>query len=102
MASWFAGLRPLAGARVACEPPADAVVSLRMADGGEASLALRGVQARQVTAAVPWRKTRSARGQLHYPGYFWSARSVTSTRTMPSPAMTATVTVSPGAPDLLY
>jgi hypothetical protein len=22
---------------------------------------------------VPWRKTRSARGQLHHPGYFWSA-----------------------------
>jgi hypothetical protein len=44
-----------------------------MADGGEASLPLRRVQARQVTVAVPWRKTRSARGQLHYPGYFWSA-----------------------------
>ena len=73
MASWFAGLRPLAGARAACEPPADALVSLRMADGGEASFPLRQVQARQVTAAVPWRKTRSARGQLHYPGYFWSA-----------------------------
>jgi hypothetical protein len=29
------------------------------------------------------------------------ARSVTSIRTMPSPAMTATVTVSPGAPDRL-
>jgi hypothetical protein len=44
-----------------------------MADGGEASLPLRRVQARQVTVAVPWRKTRGARGQLHYPGYFWSA-----------------------------
>jgi hypothetical protein len=40
------------------------MVSLRMGDGSEASLALRGVQARQVTAAVPGRKTRSARGQL--------------------------------------
>jgi hypothetical protein len=49
------------------------VVSLRMADGGEASFPLRQVQARQVIAAVPWRKTRSARGQAHYPGYFWSA-----------------------------
>jgi hypothetical protein len=49
------------------------VVSLRMADGGEASFPLRRVQARQVTEAVPWRKTRSARGQVHYPGYFWSA-----------------------------
>jgi hypothetical protein len=73
MASRFAGLRPLAGARAAFEPPADAVVSLRMADGGEASFPLRRVQARQVTEAVPWRKTRSARGQVHYPGYFWSA-----------------------------
>lgn len=55
------------------ENPADAMVSLRMADGGETSLPLRQVQARQVIAAVPWRKTRSARGQAHYPGYFWSA-----------------------------
>ena len=44
-----------------------------MADGGEASFPLRRVQGRQVIAAVPWRKTRSARGQAHYPGYFWSA-----------------------------
>lgn len=73
MASWFAGLRPVAGVPAADGLPADAMVSLRMGDGSEASLALRGVQARQVTAAVPWRKTRSARGQLHYPGYFWSA-----------------------------
>ncbi len=73
MASWFAGLRPLAGARAACELPADAVVSLRMADGGEASFPLLQVQGRQVVAAVPWRKARSARGQAHYPGYFWSA-----------------------------
>jgi hypothetical protein len=49
------------------------VVSLRLADGGEASLPPRQVQGRQVVAAVPWRKTRSARGQAHYPGYFWSA-----------------------------
>jgi len=49
------------------------VVSLRAADGGEASFPLRQVQARRVIAAVPWRKTRSARGQAHYPGYFWSA-----------------------------
>ena len=49
------------------------MVSLRTADGGEASVPLRQVQARQVIAAVPWRKTRSARGQAHYPGYFWSA-----------------------------
>lgn len=73
MASWFAGLRLLAGARAAGELPADAVVSLRMADGGEASFPLPQVRARQVAAAAPWRKTRSARGQVHYPGYFWSA-----------------------------
>jgi hypothetical protein len=54
-------------------PPADAVVSLRMADGGEASVPLSQVKARQVVAAVPWRKTRSVRGQVHYPGFFWSA-----------------------------
>jgi hypothetical protein len=52
------------------EPLADAVVSLRMADDGEASFPLRQVQGSQVVAAVPWRKTRSARGQAHYPGYF--------------------------------
>lgn len=46
---------------------------MRLPDGGETSLPLRQVQARQVIAAVPWRKTRSARGQAHYPGYFWSA-----------------------------
>jgi hypothetical protein len=73
MTSRFTGLPPLAGTRAAPELPADAVVSLRMADDGEASFPLRQVQARQVTAAVPWPKTRSARGQLHYPGYFWSA-----------------------------
>jgi hypothetical protein len=63
----------VAGTRAAGGPPSDAVVSLRMADGGEASFPLRQVQGRQVVAAVPWRKTRSARGQAHYPGYFWSA-----------------------------
>jgi hypothetical protein len=73
MASWFAGLYPVTGVRAECDPPADARVSLRMADGGEASFPLHQVQARHVTAAVPWRKTRTARGQLHYPGYFWSA-----------------------------
>ena len=73
MASRFAGLPPVAGIRAVGGPPADAVVSLRMADGGEASFPLRQVQGRQVIAAVPWRKARSARGQAHYPGYFWSA-----------------------------
>jgi len=73
MTSRFAGLPPVAGVRAAGGAPADAGVSLRMADGGEASFPLRRVQGRQVVAAVPWRKTRSARGQAHYPGYFWSA-----------------------------
>jgi hypothetical protein len=59
MASWFAGLRPLAGARAACELPADAVVSLRMADGGEASFPLRRVQGRLKSFAQS-RKSKSA------------------------------------------
>jgi hypothetical protein len=53
--------------------PVDAVVSLRLADGSEADVPLLRVRARQVAAAVPWRQARSARGQVHYPGYFWSA-----------------------------
>jgi hypothetical protein len=55
---------------------ADPVVSLRMADGSEAHRPLRDVRdvrARQVVTSVPWRGTRSARGQAHYPGYYWSA-----------------------------
>jgi hypothetical protein len=63
----------VAGVRAAGALPADAVVSLRMADGGEASFPLPQVRARQVASAVPWRQARSARGQVHYPGYFWSA-----------------------------
>jgi len=52
---------------------AEPMVSLRMADGSEVHRPLREVRARQVVAAVPWRGTRSARGQAHYPGYYWSA-----------------------------
>ena len=73
MASWFAGLPPVAGVRAADGPPVDAMVSLRMADVSEASCPLRQVQGRQMVTAVPWRKAGSARGQAHYPGYFWSA-----------------------------
>src|SRR6266571_950789 len=73
MASRFGGLPPVAGVRAAGEPAADVVVSQRTADGGEASFPLRQVQARRVIAAVPWRKARSARGQAHYPGFFWSS-----------------------------
>jgi hypothetical protein len=58
-----------AGAEASAEP----VVSLRMADGSEVRRAFRDVRARQVVAAVPWRAARSARGQSHYPGFYWSA-----------------------------
>ncbi len=34
---------------------------------------LRQVTAWQNGEAVPWRTTRSARGQVHYPGWYWSA-----------------------------
>lgn len=54
------------------EAPAEPVVSLRMADGSEVRRPLRDVRARQVVAAVPWRAARSARGQSHYPGFYWS------------------------------
>jgi hypothetical protein len=54
---------------------ADPVVSLRMADGSEVHRPFRDVRASQVAAAVPWRGTRSARGQAHYPGYYWCART---------------------------
>jgi hypothetical protein len=58
-----------AGLKASAEP----VVSLRMADGSEVRRPLRDVRARQVVAAVPWRAARSARGQSHYPGFYWSA-----------------------------
>jgi hypothetical protein len=54
------------------EVPAEPVVSLRMADGSEVRRLLRDVRARQVVAAVPWRAARSARGQSHYPGFYWA------------------------------
>jgi hypothetical protein len=31
------------------------------------------VTASQIVTAAPWRTARSARGQEHYPGYYWSA-----------------------------
>ncbi len=52
---------------------AEPVVSLRMADDSEVHRPLREVRAHHVVAAVPWRAARSARGQAHYPGYYWSA-----------------------------
>jgi hypothetical protein len=52
---------------------AEPVVSLRLVDGSEVRRPLRLAQAREVTAAVPWRATRSAKGQTHFPGFYWSA-----------------------------
>src|SRR5712691_7766994 len=48
-------------------------VSVRLRDGTVAERSLRLVLAGQVVSAAPWRMTRSARGQTHYPGYYWSA-----------------------------
>jgi hypothetical protein len=61
------------GGGAGLESFAEPAVSLRMADGSEVHRPLRDVRAYQVVAAVPWRATRSARGQAHYPGYYWSA-----------------------------
>ena len=65
--------------RADMEVSAEPVVSLRMADGSEVHRPLRDVRARQVVAAVPWRAPRSARGQSHYPGYYWSSEATGST-----------------------
>jgi hypothetical protein len=48
-------------------------VSVRLRNGTVSELPLRQVMASKVTQAAPWRVTRSARGQAHYPGYYWSA-----------------------------
>jgi hypothetical protein len=50
-------------------------VSVRLPDGAVSEGPLRLVTAGQVVAAGPWRSARSARGQAHYPGYYWSATS---------------------------
>jgi hypothetical protein len=50
-------------------------VSVRLPDGTVSERPLRRVTAGQVVRAGPWRVTRSARGQAHYPGYYWSATS---------------------------
>src|SRR5712691_2832921 len=51
----------------------DAVAWLRSPAGTEASRPLRLLRAAEVVAALPWRRVRSARGQAHYPGWYWSA-----------------------------
>jgi hypothetical protein len=48
-------------------------VSVRLRDGTVSERPLRQLTAGEVVAAVPWRSARSARGQAHYPGYYWSA-----------------------------
>ena len=50
-------------------------VSVRLPDGTVSERPLRQVTAGQVVRAGPWRMTRSARGQAHYPGHYWSATS---------------------------
>jgi len=51
------------------------LASVRLRDGTAAERPLRQLTAGEVVAAVPWRSARSARGQAHYPGYYWSATS---------------------------
>lgn len=49
-------------------------MSVRLHDGETVpDRPLRQVTAARVIAAAPWRMTRSARGQAHYPGWYWSA-----------------------------
>ncbi len=49
-------------------------MSVRLHDGGTVpDRPLRHVTARQIVDAAPWRMARSARGQAHYPGFYWSA-----------------------------
>jgi hypothetical protein len=49
--------------------------SVRLRNGTAAERPLRQLTAGEVVAAAPWRSARSACGQAHYPGYFWSATS---------------------------
>jgi hypothetical protein len=49
--------------------------SVRLRDGIVSERPLRRLTAGEVVAAGPWRAARSARGQAHYPGYYWSATS---------------------------
>ena len=48
-------------------------MSVRLRDATVSDRPLRQVTVGQVADAAPWRMTRSARGQAHYPGYYWSA-----------------------------
>jgi hypothetical protein len=51
----------------------DAVAWVRSPAGTEVSRPLARLRADEVISAVPWRRVRSARGQAHYPGWYWSA-----------------------------
>jgi hypothetical protein len=49
-------------------------VSVRLHSGQTvADRPLRQVTAGEIVSAAPWRTARSARGQAHYPGFYWSA-----------------------------
>jgi hypothetical protein len=48
-------------------------VSVRLGDGTVTERPLRQVTSGQVVSGAPWRTARSARGQVHYPGFYWSA-----------------------------
>lgn len=48
-------------------------MSVRLRDGTVSERPLGQVLADQIVSAAPWRITRSARGQAHYPGWYWAA-----------------------------
>jgi hypothetical protein len=49
-------------------------VSIRLRDGQTVQdRPLRQVTASLIVTAAPWWTARSARGQAHYPGHYWSA-----------------------------
>jgi hypothetical protein len=56
---------------------AEPIVSFRLADGVEVHRPFRQVSISLAMDAAPWRTARSARGQTHYPGYYWSATTGT-------------------------
>jgi hypothetical protein len=49
--------------------------SVRLRDGTVSERPLRRLTVGEVVPAGPWRAARSARGQAHYLGYYWSATS---------------------------
>jgi hypothetical protein len=63
--------------RVSDAAAPEPVVSLRLTDGSEVDRQLQDLRTHEVTEAVPWRRPRSARGQAHYLGYYWSVTTGT-------------------------